>query len=481
MGELGLRGVDASDEDVEHEVHALDVGEAVAIGLRGQQGRDQVLAGIVAARGQQRLGVVVELDHCLLDELALGHERLGVELLLDPVGPVVQPRRIGERGAHHRRDDERGVGLREGVDELAGAVAAHRLPQLRQVGAHGRAPAVGGARREGRVDEVAQAPVVVAVDAEDVAAQLLGERAGLDPEELRELAPGEGRRTAAQEDLARLAVEHHRADRRGRQPALGAELRHPRMKARTAQGRIGVVEDREVELGQQRHGGEPIAWTWFAGAVAGHTGGHGPRRSRPAARQPPVPGHDADGRAHAARRGASDARRLRGGRPQLPRHRRRLRRRRLRADARAVARAPARRGRRGHQGPLRRLRSRRGGSRARADRAGVRRLAAAAGDRRHRPLPGPRARPRRRSWRTRWRRSTASCAPARCARSAPRTSPRGCWRGRSASRTAKASPPSSRCSRSTRWSSARSRRRSCPSAAPPGSGCSRGARSGPAS
>ena len=40
---------------------------------------------------------------------------------------------------------------------------------------------------------------------------------------------------------------------------------------------------------------------------------------------------------------------------------------------------------------------------------------------------------------------------------------------------------SSRCSRSTRWSSARSRRRSCRSAAPPGSACCRGARSARAS
>ena len=53
--------------------------------------------------------------------------------------------------------------------------------------------------------------------------------------------------------------------------------------------------------------------------------------------------------------------------------------------------------------------------------------------------------------------------------------------GGRASRTARASPPSSRCSRSTRSSSARSRPRSCPSAALPGSGSCRGARSAPAS
>ena len=90
--------------------------------------------------------------------------------------------------------------------------------------------------------------------------------------------------------------------------------------------------------------------------------------------------------------------------------------------------------------------------------------------RRHRPLPGPRARPRRARSRTPSRRSTASSAPARCARSAPRTSPRGCWPGRSRSRTARAGRRSSRCSRSTRSSSARSRPRCCPSAARPALG-----------
>ena len=66
-------------------------------------------------------------------------------------------------------------------------------------------------------------------------------------------------------------------------------------------------------------------------------GRHGPRRARTAARQQPLPRDDADGRQHAARRRAADARRLRGGRAQLPRHRRRLRRRR----------APSARSRRG--------------------------------------------------------------------------------------------------------------------------------------
>ena len=255
MRELGLRGVDAADEDVEDEVDALDLRQAVTVGLGGQKGRDEVLAGLLTAGGQQRVGVVVELDDRLLDQRALGHERLGIELLLDPVGPVVKARRVGQWRAHHGRDDERGVGLGEGLDELAVPVGADGVPELLEIGPHERPPAVGGTWREGRVDEVAQAPVVVAVDAEDVAAQLLGQRAGLDVEELGELQPGEGRRAAAQEDLGRLTVEHHGPDRRRRQPALGAQLGHAWVKGGAAQGRVGVVENRQLEVGQQRHGG----------------------------------------------------------------------------------------------------------------------------------------------------------------------------------------------------------------------------------
>ena len=165
---------------------------------------------------------------------------------------------------------------------------------------------------------------------------------------------------------------------------------------------------------------------------AGIRARHGPRRPRTAARQPPVPGHDADGRAHAARRGAAHARRLRGGRPQLPRHRRRLRRRRLRADARAVAGAPARRGRAwrprsASPSPIPAGRaSPPSGSCGRATpRCGGWGSTSSTSTRSTRPTPTSRSR-------TRWRPSTASCAPARCARSAPRTSPPGCWRGRSA-------------------------------------------------
>jgi hypothetical protein len=51
--------------------------------------------------------------------------------------------------------------------------------------------------------------VVVAVDVDDVADDLLVERAVLDPEELGDGPAGEDRALGAQEELPGLAVEDH--------------------------------------------------------------------------------------------------------------------------------------------------------------------------------------------------------------------------------------------------------------------------------
>ena len=170
--------------------------------------------GLALAPLDQRPGPLVELRAGALDRVALVHQAGPVELALDQVRPLVQLRRVVERSAHHGRDRERRVGLGERVDELAAAGVGERLPEPREELAHRRAPAVGGARREGRVDEVAQAPVVVAVDVEDVAPHLLEQRALGHLEHLGDLHPGEGRRARAQEERGGLAVEHEVADRR---------------------------------------------------------------------------------------------------------------------------------------------------------------------------------------------------------------------------------------------------------------------------
>ena len=242
--ELALGGVHAADQDVQHEVHALHVREPLALLFGGDQQRDQVLAGLLAARAHEAPGVLVELRHRLFDRRFLLGHRDRVELALDPVRPVVQPRGVLQRRAHHVRNRLRGVGLGDVAHELAGELSRvfplqpwwadhaglrghpgaprpHPLEDPLQQLAHHRAVALDRARGERGVDEAAQAGVVGAVDVEDVAAHLLVQRPLAHVEDLRDRHSGEDRRARAQEELDRLTVEHRVAVRPRRQPPAG--------------------------------------------------------------------------------------------------------------------------------------------------------------------------------------------------------------------------------------------------------------------
>ena len=113
VGELALAGVDAADQDVQHEVAQLVVAQPVARLLGLDQRRDQVVARRRPPARDQLVLVGVELGHRLLDLLALGHQAGRVELALDHVRPVMKPRRVVERGAHHLGDHQRRVRLGE--------------------------------------------------------------------------------------------------------------------------------------------------------------------------------------------------------------------------------------------------------------------------------------------------------------------------------------------------------------------------------
>jgi hypothetical protein len=175
----------------------------------------------VAAALKQVVGELVELHHRLLDPVALLHQVRGVELPLDPVRPIVEPCGPRELGSHHRRDRQRRVRLAELLDELAAPAVGERAGQLLKEAAHRRAVALDRARREGRVHEVAQTAVIVAVETEDVARDLLEQRTLSDTEDLGHLQPGERDLLTAQEKLDSLPVEHEVAERPLREPARG--------------------------------------------------------------------------------------------------------------------------------------------------------------------------------------------------------------------------------------------------------------------
>ncbi len=186
VGELALRGVHPADEHVEHEVLQLHPGEPVALLLGRDQRRDQVVGGRAAPPLDQRPDPGVELGDLVVDrgELGLVGERDRVELALDPHRPVVQAVGVLGRGAHHRRDHAGRVGPGDGLDQVAAPGRGDVLPELGEDLAHRRAPAVGRAGRERRVEQAPQAAVVGAVDVDDVVDDLLVEGALGDREEL---------------------------------------------------------------------------------------------------------------------------------------------------------------------------------------------------------------------------------------------------------------------------------------------------------
>jgi hypothetical protein len=118
--QLRLGGVDAPGDDVQHQVDALGMGQPVATVLRGQQGGDQVVPRLRPPPLQQRLDVVLDLDDRALDLGHLAGERRDVELPLHQAGPLVESRRVAVRGAEHRGDRQRRVGLGQGGNEVAG-------------------------------------------------------------------------------------------------------------------------------------------------------------------------------------------------------------------------------------------------------------------------------------------------------------------------------------------------------------------------
>jgi hypothetical protein len=134
--QLRLGRVDAAGQDVDHEVHALGVGEPVASIRGGQQRAQQVIGRLGTPLLQERLHVVTHLRTRTLDARQLGRQRPYVELALHPVRPLVQPGRVVERRAEHRRDRHGRVRLGERRDEVGRAGVL--VPQPRQEFAQAR-------------------------------------------------------------------------------------------------------------------------------------------------------------------------------------------------------------------------------------------------------------------------------------------------------------------------------------------------------
>ena len=80
------------------------------------------------------------------------------------------------------------------------------------------------------------------------------QRPVVDPEDLRDLQPGERERPRTQEELAALAVEHDEPERHRRQPAALPQLAHRRVETLAAQLRVEVFEPGSSSSSLDRHG-----------------------------------------------------------------------------------------------------------------------------------------------------------------------------------------------------------------------------------
>ncbi len=80
----------------------------------------------------------------------------------------MQLRRVLARGTEHVGDHLRGVRLGELADELDAVGTGQLVEQLGEDGADRRAICLGSARRQRRVDQTAQAAVILAVAGDEI-------------------------------------------------------------------------------------------------------------------------------------------------------------------------------------------------------------------------------------------------------------------------------------------------------------------------
>ena len=212
--------------------------------LGGDQRGDEVVAGVVAAALEQLARPLVELGDGALDPLALVHQARPVELPLDPVRPLVQPRRVLQRRAHDRGDRQRRVGLGESPRRTR---SGRRPPTASQ--SSSRKPRIAGRQRSAARGVKAgltrlrrrrwSSPLMWRM----LRAHLLVERALVDAEHLGDLHAREGHALAAQEERRRPRGRARSSRARPREPVSCGEVAHRRVEALAAQ--LGV----EVELG----------------------------------------------------------------------------------------------------------------------------------------------------------------------------------------------------------------------------------------
>ena len=161
------RGLESGDEEEGRRADDVAIGEDVPIDLSGRQGRQQVIGGLAPALLEQVREVAGEIARGVTHLPRVTDAARAVQPGGQGVAPRGERRAVGEGHAEDLADDGHGQrrspvlhevdrpGAGEGIDELAG----HALGRL--------APGLHDAMGERRLDELADAGVLLAVLGDD--------------------------------------------------------------------------------------------------------------------------------------------------------------------------------------------------------------------------------------------------------------------------------------------------------------------------
>ncbi|MFN8642092.1 MAG: hypothetical protein U0802_10720 [Candidatus Binatia bacterium] len=241
-------------EDQPAEGQQLGAAQDVALVLDRHQGADQV----VARRRPARLGDVAQIGGHVLERRLAGAQAAGglqrVEQRRQRVRPVFEAGAVGARDAEQLGDHHHRQRIGEGGDQIHAPPRPHRLEQLVDQRLDARLQAFDHARREGLVDQPAQARVARRIDhqqrAEDHVDEGRTEAAErIEALEAGRLRPVDGEARVAQHGGDVGVARQHAAATQHRREVHRVPLEQP------AVGRIGIepiggVE--RVEGAQQR-------------------------------------------------------------------------------------------------------------------------------------------------------------------------------------------------------------------------------------
>ena len=249
--ELVLRRVDPATQHRHHRADDVVAVETVAVDLGVDQLADQIVLRRATMILDEPLDVRLEGRRPLLDLGAARLQRLDVKALLDDRRVAAQERRVGHRRTHIQGDHPRRKRAGERIHRLERVGPVQRGPQLGQLLAHRRTPAIGRPWSERSGHEPPQPLVIVAVATEQATLHHAVDRPLADAHQLHHHRTGELECRGLQEELGGLAFEHRDACIVPCDPRRRASVGECGVEPIADHAGLCQLEHRKVEVGEQ--------------------------------------------------------------------------------------------------------------------------------------------------------------------------------------------------------------------------------------